>query len=60
MDAYDLIKETARAEGLFLSPSAAANLAGAIRVAEEIEQGVVVTVFADNADKYSEVNKNLF
>ncbi len=59
-DAYDLIRETAKAEGLFLSPSAAANLSGAIKVAEEIEEGVIVTVFADNAEKYSEVNKNLF
>jgi len=58
-EAYEMIKAAWRHEGLLLSPSAAANLAGAIRVAEKIERGVVVTVFPDNADKYSEVIKKL-
>jgi S-sulfo-L-cysteine synthase (O-acetyl-L-serine-dependent) len=40
---------------LLLSPSAAANLAGAIRIARRIEQGIIVTVLPDNADKYSEI-----
>ncbi|MCV9386546.1 PLP-dependent cysteine synthase family protein [Reichenbachiella ulvae] len=59
-DAYDLIKETARREGLLLSPSSAANLKGAIDVANEIDSGVVVTLFPDNAEKYSEIIKSLF
>ena len=42
-------------EGLLLSPSSAANLAGALRVADRINKGVIVTVFPDNAEKYSEV-----
>jgi cysteine synthase B len=46
-------------EGLLLSPSSAANLAGAIRVAKQLHDGVVVTVFPDNADKYSEVVKKV-
>lgn len=53
--AYRLIREVAQKEGLLLSPSAAANLAGAIQVAEGLERGTVVTVFADNGDKYNEV-----
>ncbi|MDW7695097.1 pyridoxal-phosphate dependent enzyme [Flammeovirgaceae bacterium SG7u.111] len=60
MDAYDLIKATAREEGILLSPSAAANLAGAIKVANSIENGVVVTMFPDNAAKYSEVINSIF
>lgn len=60
-EAYETIKAAYQWEGLKLSPSSAANLAGAIRVAEKLEKGIVVTVFPDNADKYSEVvNKLIF
>lgn len=59
-EAYHLIKEAARKEGLILSPSAAANLAGAIRVAQNINQGVVVTVLPDNGSKYTEVFNEIF
>ena len=58
-EAYEMIKAAAKYEGLLLSPSSAANLAGAIRVAEKLDQGTVVTMLPDNADKYSEVIKNL-
>jgi S-sulfo-L-cysteine synthase (O-acetyl-L-serine-dependent) len=58
--AHRLIREVARKEGLLLSPSAAANLAGAIQVAQGLDQGTVVTVFADNADKYSDVYDELY
>ena len=54
-ESYDMIVRAAKEEGLLLSPSAAANLAGALRVAESLEEGVVVTVLADDASKYSEV-----
>jgi cysteine synthase B len=54
-EAYDMIRFVARHEGLLLSPSAAANLAGARRWAAAIRVGLVVTLLADNADKYSEV-----
>ncbi len=46
------LPEIARKEGLLVSPSAAANLLGAIRVAESIDEGVIVTTFADDASKY--------
>jgi cysteine synthase B len=58
-EAYEMIKAAWKYENLLLSPSAAANLAGAIKVAEKLEAGNVVTVFPDNADKYSEVIKKL-
>lgn len=58
-EAYGLIKAAYKYEGLLLSPSAAANLAGAIRVAEKLDSGTVVTVLPDNADKYSEVIQKL-
>lgn len=57
--AYELIKKAWHDEGLLLSPSSAANLAGAIQVAEKLDRGVVVTVLPDNADKYSEVINKL-
>lgn len=53
--AMDLIKSTANEEGLLISPSSAANLAGALDLAEKIEQGIIVTIFPDNADNYDEI-----
>ena len=53
--AHQLIREARQKEGLLLSPSSAANLAGAIRIARQLEEGIVVTVLPDNADKYSEI-----
>lgn len=58
-EAYEILKAAYKYEGLLLSPSAAANLAGAIRVAEKQETGTIVTVFPDNAEKYSEVINKL-
>lgn len=57
---YDIIKKAAEEEGLLLSPSAAANLVGAIQVANKIEQGVVVTLLPDNGEKYWEVLNLIF
>ena len=38
--------------GLSLSPSSAANLAATIEVADQMDSGVLVTVFPDDASKY--------
>ena len=59
-EAFDLIEQVARKEGLLLSPSSAANLAGAIKVASKLEEGVVVTIFPDSADRYTEIIEELF
>jgi cysteine synthase B len=58
-EAYAMIRQAWQTEGLLLSPSAAANLAGTIRVAERLDHGTIVTILPDNADKYSEVIKKL-
>lgn len=58
-EAYKVIKAAKEHEGLLLSPSSAANLAGALKIIEEIGEGVVVTVLPDNADKYNEVIKRI-
>ncbi len=60
MDAYEMVRSVAHLEGMLISPSAAANLLGAIKVAEQIDSGVIVTTFADNADKYSEAMEHIF
>jgi cysteine synthase B len=59
-DAYRMMRTVKEKEGLLLSPSSAANLVGAIRVASQLDQGVVVTLLPDNGDKYGELNKKLF
>ena len=56
---YKLVKEVAKTNGLLLSPSSAANLAGAIEVANELNEGVVVTVFPDHGSNYPEVLKEI-
>ncbi len=53
IEADAMVKRVALEEGLLLSPSAAGNLAGAIKVAEQLDSGVVVTTFADDFTKYS-------
>jgi cysteine synthase B len=53
--AYEIIRSAWHHEDLFLSPSSAANLAGAIQIAQNLDEGVVVTVLPDNGDKYAEV-----
>ncbi len=54
-EALDMIRYIARREGLLISPSSAANLAGARRVAAGLARGTVVTLLPDNADKYGEI-----
>jgi len=54
-EAYEMIRLAYEKENLVLSPSSAANLVGAVRVAKELTEGTIVTTFPDNGDKYSEV-----
>jgi len=58
-EAYEIIRAAAKHEGLLLSPSSAANIAGALKIINQIDEGVVVTMLPDNADKYSDVIKRL-
>jgi len=59
VEAVSLIKEVVKKEGLLISPSAAANLLGAMKVAQSIDHGTIVTVFPDNAEKYGELLKTV-
>ncbi len=51
-DAYAMVKRLAREEGLMVGVSAGANVAAALRVAESLDAGAVVTVLCDGAAKY--------
>ncbi|MGK5093600.1 cysteine synthase family protein [Deltaproteobacteria bacterium TL4] len=53
-DAYQRIKALAHTEGLLVGISSGAALDVAIKVAEANPEGVTVTIFPDNADKYLE------
>ena len=56
-EAFRHIEFYASKEGWLLSPSSAANLLGAARVAESIDEGVIVTVLPDDISKYDEIQK---
>lgn len=56
-EAFKMIDLVAKKEGLLISPSAAANLVGAVELAQNMQEGHVVTLFADDASKYAEIYK---
>jgi cysteine synthase B len=58
-DAHNMVKRLAWEEGLFVGISSGATAVAALRVASELEQGVVVTLFPDAGYKYLS-NKSLW
>jgi S-sulfo-L-cysteine synthase (O-acetyl-L-serine-dependent) len=50
--AHNYARLLGKQEGLLVGVSSAAALACAVKVAEQLERGVVVTIFPDSADKY--------
>ena len=51
-DAHQMVLRLAREEGYLVGVSSGANLVGAMKVASELKDGVVVTIFCDSAAKY--------
>jgi cysteine synthase B len=51
-DAHEMVLCLAREEGLFAGISSGAAAVAALRVAEELEEGIVVTLFPDAGYKY--------
>ena len=51
-EAFDITRRLARQEGLLVGISSGANLAGALRVARETSNAVIVVIFCDAGDKY--------
>ena len=51
-DAQHTALRLAREEGILVGVSSGGNMAAALRVASELKEGVVVTIFCDSAAKY--------
>jgi cysteine synthase B len=51
-DAHRTVLRLAREEGLLVGVSSGANMVAAMKVAERLKDGVVVTIFCDSASKY--------
>ena len=51
-DAFELARQIARAEGIFVGMSSGAALFAARTIAQEIESGVIATIFPDRGEKY--------
>ena len=51
-EAYEAVRILTREMGILAGQSSGAALVGAIRVAEEAESGVIVTLFPDSGEKY--------
>jgi cysteine synthase B len=51
-DAHEMMLQLAREEGLFVGISSGAAAVAALKVASQLEEGVVVTIFPDAGYKY--------
>jgi len=51
-EAYDMSRRLAAEEGILVGKSAGAVMVGAMRLAGELDSGVVVCVFADGGSRY--------
>jgi cysteine synthase B len=50
--AWDMLRRLAREEGLFVGASGAAALVAAVRVAQSLDRGVLVTIIPDGGERY--------
>lgn len=50
--AYDMVKEIIAHEGLPVGHSSGAAMVGALQIAEQITEGIIVAVFPDGGDRY--------
>jgi cysteine synthase B len=51
-EAFSTTRELATREGLFLGMSSGAAVAGALRIAEEMDSGTIVVILPDRGDRY--------
>jgi cysteine synthase B len=56
--AYEMTRQIAKQEGVFVGMSSGAALYAAIEIAKQIESGIIVTIFPDRGEKY--LSTNLF
>ncbi|MCR5656414.1 MAG: cysteine synthase family protein [Butyrivibrio sp.] len=57
-EAFNTVRELAKREGIFAGSSSGAALFASLKLAEEIEEGNIVTVFPDRGDRY--ISKGLY
>ena len=57
-DAFETARQLAMQEGIFCGMSGGAAVAGALRLASELEEGVIVVIIPDRGDRY--LSTNLF
>lgn len=51
-EAYDMVRQLGREEGLFVGISSGAAMAACLKVASKVDRGVIVTVFPDSGARY--------
>lgn len=51
-ESYEMVKRLLREEGLFVGISSGAAMAASLKLAHELETGLIVTVFPDDGQKY--------
>ena len=54
--AYDMVYALGQTEGILVGQSSGAAMIAALKVAQSIREGVVVTIFPDFGDKYLSTN----
>ena len=57
-DAYDMVKLLALKEGIIVGSSSGAALSSALKLADKIDKGNIVTIFPDRGDRY--FSKNIY
>ncbi len=57
-EAFDMVKELAKKEGLIVGSSSGAAMAAALKLADTIDSGNIVVVFPDRGDRY--FSKNIY
>ena len=57
-EAFETSRKLAKQEGILAGSSSGAALTAALKLAEEIDEGNIVTVFPDRGDRY--FSKGLF
>ncbi len=57
-DAYEMANTLVKEEGIFVGISSGAAMVGALKVAEEIDEGTIVVILPDRGDRY--LSTNLF
>jgi cysteine synthase len=55
-ESYEIVKRLAKEEGLFAGISSGAAMAASFKVANSLDKGVIITVFADGGVKYLSEN----